>query len=141
MRDVKPRNRRRIWLLALGLCLGAFAVLTTLQERRDVAAQRVESYSTFPVLVLAFAGTLILISAFLFVTEDVRRPRFALFGVAMFLGFIVTTRALWDTRLPLRVELPRGNDQGVTPRGISEPGAPTSFAGIRPPNRPTHASR
>jgi cytochrome bd-type quinol oxidase subunit 2 len=86
MRDVKPRNRRRIWLLALGLCLGAFAVLTTLQERRDVAAQRVESYSTFPVLVLAFAGTLILISALLFVTEDVRRPRFALFGVAMFLG-------------------------------------------------------
>ena len=77
----------RYTTLVLGLSIGSLAVITTLQERHAVAAGHVESYSTFPVLLLMMASALTVASARLLATQHSRHPRIAASSLAVCLAF------------------------------------------------------
>ena len=91
-----PRSGR-FAALAGGVGISVLAAYITLQERHDVNARRVESYSTLPVLLL-FVGLGVLLAAL--ATTSPRRTRIGLAALLIWSSCAATTRALWDTSLP-----------------------------------------
>ena len=117
--------------LVLGELLAGLAVLTTLQERHAVAAQKVESYSTFPVLLLAAGATLALPAAVSLALTPMRTRALAIAAVVLLVGAAAAVRALWDTSLP-----------HVTPRQERESPTPsTTIVCPATPRRRIHAMR
>jgi hypothetical protein len=93
-------GRSRYGLAFIGIALGVLAVVVAYQQRGAVARREVESYSTFPVLMLMVAGVVSLFGIVRLALTNPRRPKVAATCLLVMVLCAVTTRALWDTSVP-----------------------------------------
>jgi uncharacterized membrane protein len=116
-------GRSRYGLAFIGIALGVLAVVVAYQQRRAVARREVESYSTFPLLMLMVAGVLSLFGIVRLALTNPRRSKVAATCVLVMVLCAVTPRALWNTSLP----------HDLVPAQPSQTPPPTVMANLRAP--------